>query len=328
MTLTTDEKQLAIMLHTRGYKCRYIAKQLNRDTKTIYLIINKWKKGMFHVSKVQMQRRSKLSAQQILNVLKYFIKNPFHTYNECINKLKLPVHRTTVAKILNKNKFGTFIACTKQFISLQNQIKRLKFALTYRHWTTEWLDVLFMDEKTVQTYSNAKVKIKRRINERYVIDNMKTDEVQNTQNKVNLFGVVSYAGPNTIYSVSTKMNGAEFKQLMRKKIENDIVNSTIVIDNAKIHAKCVNYLRDKGIVVLDFPPKSNDLNIIENVWAELQKNLNRKLRNFTISTKDQLLRLIEESWKEIPSDYIRKCIMSMPKRLEEVIKMNGKQTRY
>ncbi len=90
----------------------------------------------------------------------------------------------------------------------------------------------------------------------------------------------------------------------------------------------MNNLRDKGISIIDFPPKSNDLNIIENVWAELQKNLNKKLRNFTISTKDHLLQLIEESWKEIPSDYIRKCILSMPKRLEEMIKMNGKQTRY
>lgn len=328
MDLTTDEKQLAIMLHTKGYNFSYIAKELNRYRGTISLVINKWQKGIFHSRKERKQRRSKLSAQQVINVLKYFIQNPFDTYYQCIKKLKLPVQCNAISNILTKNKFGNFVACTKQFVSLQNQIKRLKFALKYRHWTTEWLDVLFMDEKTVQTYSNGKVMVKRRINERYEPGNMKTDETQNTQNKVNLFGVISYKGPNTIYSVSTKLNGAEVKQLMRKKIRKDIGDSTVLLDNATIHAKCVEYLREKGIVVFDFPPKSNDLNVIENVWAEMQKNLNRKLRNCTVSTKDQLLQLIEESWKMIPIDYIQKCIISMPKRLEEVIKMKGKQTRY
>lgn len=115
---------------------------------------------------------------------------------------------------------------------------------------------------------------------------------------------------------------------MRNKIINDIGGSTVLLDNASIHSNCRNYLSEHGVTVLDFPAKSNDMNIIENVWAELQKILNRKLRNVTVSVKSELLKLLEESWKEVSSDFIRKCILSMPKRLEEVIRMKGKQTRY
>ncbi|KAG4080632.1 hypothetical protein HA402_013162 [Bradysia odoriphaga] len=316
------------MLHIRGHKYSFIAKELNRHPDTISTVIKKWKDGIFHKPKARLLRRTKLSAQQTLNVLKYFIQNPFHTYDQCVKKLNLPIHKRTVGNILTRHKFGNYVACTKQFISLQNQIRRLRFALTYRHWTNEWLNVLFMDEKTVQTYNNAKILVKRLKKERYDPSKMKTDERQNTKNKVNLFGVVSYNGPNTIYSVSTKLNGTEVKQLMRKNIKRDIGNSVVLLDNASIHNKCIEYLRKKEIIVLDFPPKSNDLNIIENVWAELQKNLNKKLLNFTVSTKNELLQLIEESWKELPSDFIRKCILSMPERLEEVIKMKGKQTRF
>lgn len=328
MYLTHSEKELAVQLHLRGVNYSSIAKQMNRHKETISIVINKWKKGIFHTTKPRKSRKRKLSAQQVLNVLKYFINNPFHTYKQCVQNLKLSVHTKTIGNILKENKFGNFVACTKQFISLQNQIKRLKFALKHRHWTTEWLQVQFMDEKTVQTYPNGKLRVKRRLNERYDTDKMQIDEKQNTRNKVNLFGVVSYDGPNTIYSVSTNLNGNEVTQLMRKRIKNTIRNSTVLLDNASIHSKCVKYLSEHGIVVLDFPPKSNDLNIIENVWAELQKILNRKLRNITVSTKHQFHKLIDESWKEIPSDFIRKCILSMPKRLEEVIKMKGKQTRY
>lgn len=328
MVLTKDEKQLSILLHVRGFSTLFISKQLNRNIKTISQLIKNWKKGIFDTSKLRRRRKRKLSAQQILNVLKYFVNNPFHTYGQCAKKLKLPVSDDTISLILKDNKVGNFVACPKQFISLQNQIKRLKFALKYRYWSTEWLDVQFMDEKTVQTYSNGKVMVKRRLGERFDHDKLKIDEKQNSENKVNLFGVVSCSGPNTIYSINTKFNGKEATQLMQKEIKNIVRNSTVLIDNASIHNNCIRYLREHGNIVMDFPPKSNDLNVIENVWAELQKKLNRKLRNITVSTKSQLLELIDESWKEIPSDFIRKCVLSMPQRLEEVIKMKGQQTRY
>lgn len=213
------------------------------------------------------------------------------------------MHENTIGNILSENKFGNYDASQKQFISLQNQVKRLKFALRYRHWTDEWLNVMYMDEKTVQTYSNGKLLVKRRLNERYDIDKMKIDEKQNTDNKVNLFGVVSFNGSNTIYSVSTNLTGKQVTQLMQKKIADGIGNRIVLLDNASIHSNCMKYLTEHGNAVLDFPPKSNDINIIENVWAELQKILNRKLRNFTVSTKQQLLELINESWKEVPCSF-------------------------
>lgn len=100
------------------------------------------------------------------------------------------------------------------------------------------------------------------------------------------------------------------------------------MDNATVHLRGRKWLAKSGIRVLDFPPKSPDLNIIENVWAILQKTLNRKLLNINISSKDQLLKMIADSWKEIPVGSIRRCILSMPNRLKDVIKMKGKQTKY
>ncbi len=138
---------------------------------------------------------------------------------------------------------------------------------------------------------------------------------------------MSYNGPNKFQSVSTKFNGDQFTQLIRK-LADGFENMIMLLDNARIHTKGVKYLKDIGITVMDFPPKSNDMNVIENVFAELQKFINKKLRAITISTKNQLLELIKKCWEEIPPDFIKKCVLSMPSRLNEVIRMNGMQTRY
>lgn len=104
--------------------------------------------------------------------------------------------------------------------------------------------------------------MKRRKKERYNVENLVTPEVQNTHNKVNLVGIISYNGPNMVYSVSTKLNANHFKQLLRTKIRPLLSTNKVLMDNAKIHARGITYLRQDGVDVLDFPPKSADLNPI------------------------------------------------------------------
>lgn len=237
----------------KGFKGSFIAKELGRSRWTVSKVINEWRRTKFFIPKKKASRKRKLTAQQILNVLRYFIKHPFHTYDQCVKKLNLPVHRNTIGYILKENKMGSLVACSKQFLSLQNQIRRLRFALKYRHWTSDdWMQVHFMDEKTVQTYANGKLMVMRKIKERYNPDKMKTDEKQNTRNKLNIFGVVSYDGPNIIYSVSTQLNGKEMKQLMRKRVKNIVKDSIVLMDNASIHNKGVEYLMKHGVTVIDF----------------------------------------------------------------------------
>lgn len=326
--LTIEEKQLAILLHTRGFSNPMIAEKMNRSRTTIYLLLKQWLKGQFICTKKPRKRATKLSAQQVYKLLNYFIDYPFNTHAQCIQALKLPVTRSTIGYVLKKNGIRSYVAASKQFLSMQNQIKRLRFAIKYQKWTTEWLQVHFLDEKTVQTYANGKVIVKRKAHQRFDSDKIVSQEVQNTKNKVNLCGVVSFNGPNVIYSVSTTFTGKQFTQLVGDKLMDIVDDKTVLIDNASIHSNGIKYLKDRGVSVLDFPPKSNDMNLIENVWAMLQRNLNRKLRSRTVSTKNQLLELIGESWREIPMSFIKECVLSMPLRLKKVIEAKGKQTKY
>lgn len=233
MTITTEKRQLIIQLHIKGNNNTAIAKKVNCNRRTIYRFIKQWKNGIFPTFQKYKKRNSVLSAQQVFRVLNHFISHPFSTYMECIKELKLSVSLSTIKRLLTKNGIRNYVACSKQLISMQNQIKRLKFAIKYQHWTTQWLQVHFLDEKTVQTYSEGKVMVKRKVNERYDHDKMVVQEVQNTKNKVNLVGIVSFSGRNVIYSVSTKFNGQQFEQLVRTKLMDIVEGSTVLMITRK-----------------------------------------------------------------------------------------------
>lgn len=328
--LSVDDKQQIIQLHLRSFKITAISERMNCHRSTVSTVINLWRKGKFVASRKIRKCRRRLSAQNVHQILNYFIDNPFHTYMDCIQNLKLSVCRETIGRTLSKNGIKNYVACSKLFLSIKNRIKRLRFAMKYQHWTWQWGHVVAMDEKTVQTYANCKkVMVKRRTRERYHPDKIASTEVQNTKNKVNLVGMIACDGPNMIYSVPTKLNGQQFKRLMRLKVRQLVGDNTLMMDNARIHGKGIKYLLKSGVKVFtDFPPKSPDLNPIENIWAELQKRLNKKLFNICISTKNDLLELIRDTWKEIPATFIKNCMISMPQRLQEVINMKGGSTRY
>lgn len=126
-------------LTVRGFKKSFIARQFRCHRVTISRIVNGWKRGQYITPKVRAQRRLKLTAQQVHNVLNYFVKNPFDTYNQCIQKLKLPVKYGSIARLLSRNGIRNYVASYKHFLSIQNQVKRLKFAIKYQHWTeADW----------------------------------------------------------------------------------------------------------------------------------------------------------------------------------------------
>lgn len=212
MVATFHKYDRMIELYSRGFSYSLIADQLMCCKHTIIRAIRKWKAGKHLVPKAvqKQERKSKLTSQQTFNVLKYFIQNPFHSNKECINELKLPVCNQTITNILSRNKFATFVACKKNFISMQNQIKRLRFALKYRYWTTEWLRVCFGDEKTIQTYANGTVRVKRKRNDRFNVQYMSINEKQNTKNKVSggsiwtKFSKIVHSGTRIFFSIHSK----------------------------------------------------------------------------------------------------------------------------
>ena len=77
---------------------------------------------------------------------------------------------------------------------------------------------------------------------------------------------------------------------------------------------------------MEWPAQSPDLNIIENIWLYMKRELQKSVVN--IATKNDLLREIQSVWQNIELDYIRNLYQSIPDRLNNVIEMKGHLTKY
>ncbi|RCN35444.1 hypothetical protein ANCCAN_18693 [Ancylostoma caninum] len=74
---------------------------------------------------------------------------------------------------------------------------------------------------------------------------------------------------------------------------------------------------------LDWPSQSPDLNIIEQLWHELERRLaGRKAKNVA-----EKFAQLEEEWKKIPQTTIDTLIDSMPRRCQAVIEAKGFPTK-
>ena len=72
------------------------------------------------------------------------------------------------------------------------------------------------------------------------------------------------------------------------------------------------------------PAKSPDLNIIENVWAILD----REVKEAEITNIQTLKRFLRKQWEILSWRQIRNCVKSMPQRLELCRESGGNRLPY
>lgn len=249
---------------------------------------------------------------------------------ESIYRIKLSVW--TVRRRLREFGLMGRVARKKPFVSLKNRRARLEFARAHLNWTTaQWRRVFFTDESKFNMFgSDGKTYVRRRLHEEFHhICTKKT--VKGKGGSVMVWAGFSRNGVGPIHHINEIMDQFVFKDILQKVLlpysEDHLpLNWILQQDNDPKHsAKLVQkWISEQKINLMKWPAQSPDLNPIENLWNDVEKEI--KIQKPT--NKADLIKIIENAWKSIPLKRLEDLIDSMPRRCAAVIRNFGYATKY
>ncbi|KAG9122959.1 hypothetical protein FRC07_000427 [Ceratobasidium sp. 392] len=88
----------------------------------------------------------------------------------------------------------------------------------------------------------------------------------------------------------------------------------------------MDFLKRHGIDSLPWPACSPNMNIIENLWEELDRAVHARVPK--ARNADELWRYIREEWSKIGQDYIDHLYESLPTRVQKLVEAKGGNTEF
>ncbi|GFX31428.1 transposable element Tcb2 transposase [Trichonephila clavipes] len=203
--------------------------------------------------------------------------------------------------------------------------KRLSFAKEHISKPESfWNTVIFSDESKFNLYrSDGQYKVWRQVGKELDPKNtIKT--VKYGGESVLVWGCMSAGGVGELVFIGGIMDKMVYLEILKNNLQKSAVNvglgSNFIFQQAndpKHTVKIVKlYVLYHCKKELHTPPQSPDLNVIENLWPQLEKSVHEH----TITSKEVLKNVLKEEWTQITVETTKKIVKSMPKRLQAVIK--------
>ena len=234
----------------------------------------------------------------------------------------LNVTPRTVRNHLKFMNYQSSIPRTIPLLTDLQQQKRVEWCLN--HLDFVWDNVWFSDETYIEV-NQISTRVWHARGKRPCIQKPKF------RLKIMCWGAVSTRFKSKLAIVEGTMTSDRYIEtlqgyLFNEKSKKSLKKMVFQQDGATCHTakKSKTFLSASGVTVLTWPANSPDLNPIENIWSILKHEV--EIRG--VKTKEELINAVEEEWKRLDQEIIKKTIETMRKRIEQVVERGGKKCDY
>lgn len=324
--LTEREIGFILALHGEGKSNRKIAASVGRSEKAVRTLLSK-KDGPKRTKKVG--RRTLLKKRTVRRIFRLACVKQMSSRNIAA-ALDHVVKRTTVLRVLRASKFASYIKRKPTpHLKKHHKTRRMAFAKKHLNKVGFWERVLFTDEKKFNLDGPDGCQY-------YWHDIRKDPETYSKRvaggGSVMVWAGVCLNGKTKIAFLEGKQTAVKYTQTLSdylcpflQELQDDhgLRDPIFQQDGASIHtAKATQaFLSILNVTTMEWPAKSPDLNIIENVWGVLARSVYAGGRQFTC--REDLKKQIEVSWRQVSAGYLKTLVEDMPTRIAEVIIRGG-----
>jgi transposase len=280
--------------------------------------------------KIITQKESHLVKWQLIKDRKISAKKAAEEFEKTTGK---KVSAKTIKRIGKENEYNQRIALKKPYINSRNRKKRIEFANdNLNKDNSYWKRILWSDESKFNLFgSDGKIKVWRRVGEE-LKDECLQPTVKYGGGNVKVWGCMSSNGTGNLVFIDDTMDRFLYVDILKNNLKQSVKklklgrNFIFQQDNDPKHTSKLarQFFKDNKTEVLGWPSQSPDLNVIEPLWAFVEKNI----RKYHISNKDQLKNAILDVWQNIPPSLTKKLVESVPRRITAVLQNSGGPTKY
>lgn len=335
------KRSRAVTLREEGYTYEDIAKRLGGGaTKSgVRKVCQRYKETKSTKTAPKCGRKPKVTPQDERRICRLALQDRRQTSKDINKVLKatgLDITDRTVRKKLCKNGLRARIPRKKPYLNIKQRQKRLEWAAAHKGWTSEdWAKVVWSDETKISIFGSDGIRFVRRRKGEDMLPECTTATMKHPVS-VMVWGCMTRDGVGRLAVVDGTITAKRYQDLILEPkllpsiqdlFEGDRSRCIFQQDGAPCHTAktSMKWLQDHHIEVLPWPGNSPDLNPIENLWSRLKVLVSRR----NPSNKRELIEAILQAWFHvITAEDLRRLVDSMPRRIEQVIKLKGFPTKY
>lgn len=338
--MSNEERLRAIGMLDAGSSYRLVARHFRRSPNTIRSLFLKWRatRSVAHASAHLNRRHTTARADRRL--IRTVRANP--TMPATLLRLVWGERNRRgnilSAQTLRRRIKETALRCRrmrqKQRLSPAHVALRERWAMQRVHWRQQqWRRVIFTDESRFCLFrADGRMRVWREPRQELLQKHVQAFERQAAS--LHVWGGISFNGKTELVFLDNNVTGNTYADLLQRHLVpfvlreyNGPANCILQDDNAAPHRAAAVQLRKQQLQLrtLRWPSRSPDMNPIEHVWSYMKRRIHQQQPPQNLQ---QLRQVMMDCWREIPQDYVRRLVLGMPRRINDLLLARGGYTRY